>query len=90
MGSGLESQPGIIAVDIGGGGCELHGTGNHQPRWAVNMVKNVVEVYDATFTEVRSFGDATLGADFAPFGVRDINGLVYVTFASISGNGGGA
>src|SRR5580704_10059951 len=44
---------------------------------------------DGTFSLVTSFTDTTLPAGFAPFGIRHINGLVYVTFASVSGGNGG-
>jgi uncharacterized protein (TIGR03118 family) len=46
-------------------------------------------MYDATFTWVGSFTDSSLPKGFAPFGVQDINGLVYVAFASTTGGSGG-
>jgi uncharacterized protein (TIGR03118 family) len=46
-------------------------------------------MYDANFTFVKSFTDTTLPAGFAPFGIADIGGLVYVTFASTTGGSGG-
>jgi uncharacterized protein (TIGR03118 family) len=48
-----------------------------------------VDVYDGTFSLKTSFTDSTLPAGFAPFGIQDINGQVYVTFASSSGAAGG-
>ncbi len=42
-----------------------------------------------TFNLVTSFTDSTLPAGFAPFGIQDIGGLVYVTFASATGASGG-
>jgi uncharacterized protein (TIGR03118 family) len=38
---------------------------------------------------VKSFTDSTLPAGFAPFGIRDINGIVYVAFADVAGGPGG-
>jgi len=38
---------------------------------------------------VTSITDAAVPAGFAPFGIRDINGLVYVTFANVKGGNGG-
>jgi len=57
--------------------------------YAADMANNKVDVFDATFTLLKSFTDATLPAGFAPFGIQDINGLVYVTFASTTGGTGG-
>jgi len=48
-----------------------------------------VDVYDANFNFVKSFTDSSLPAGFAPFGISDINGLLYVTFADVSGGSGG-
>ena len=57
--------------------------------YAADIANNQVEIFDANFNFVRAFTDTTLPAGFAPFGVRDINGIVYVTFASVSGGKGG-
>jgi uncharacterized protein (TIGR03118 family) len=48
-----------------------------------------VDIYNATFQYVSSFTDATLPTGFAPFGIQDINGIVYVAFASTTGATGG-
>ncbi|MFZ0863904.1 MAG: TIGR03118 family protein [Candidatus Sulfotelmatobacter sp.] len=57
--------------------------------FAADMANNKVDMYDGNFNLVKSFTDPSLPADFAPFGVQDINGLVYVAFASASGASGG-
>jgi uncharacterized protein (TIGR03118 family) len=57
--------------------------------YAADIANNQVEIFDANFNFVKAFTDSTLPAGFAPFGVRDINGIVYVTFASVSGGKGG-
>ncbi len=57
--------------------------------YAADVANNKVDVFDASFTLLKSFTDATLPAGFAPFGIQDINGLVYVTFASTTGGTGG-
>jgi uncharacterized protein (TIGR03118 family) len=57
--------------------------------FAADVVNNKVDVYDGTFTWVTSFTDTTLPAGFTPFGIQDINGVVYVAFASATGGGGG-
>ena len=40
-----------------------------------------VEVFDSHFNLVNSFTDPTIPAGFAPFGIHNINGDLYVTFA---------
>ena len=57
--------------------------------YAVDMANNKVDIYNAKFEHVKSFTDPTLPADFAPFGIQDIDGVVYVTFASTTGGSGG-
>jgi uncharacterized protein (TIGR03118 family) len=57
--------------------------------YAADQANGKVDVYDANFTFVKSFTDTTLPAGFAPFGIADIGGLVYVTFASTTGGSGG-
>jgi uncharacterized protein (TIGR03118 family) len=54
--------------------------------YTTNFRNGVVEMYDATFAFVRAFTDPTITPDastpgFAPFGIRNINGQLYVTFA---------
>ena len=57
--------------------------------YAADLANSRVEIFDAGFNFVKAFTDPTLPTDFAPFGVRDINGIVYVMFASVSGASGG-
>jgi uncharacterized protein (TIGR03118 family) len=65
--------------------------GNHL--FAADMANGKVDVYDGTFTPVvlpaSAFADASLPAGFVPFGIQDINGLVYVAFADAAGGSGG-
>ena len=49
--------------------------------YATNFHDGVVEMYDSTFAFVKSFTDPTLPPGYAPFGVRNIDGNLYVTFA---------
>ena len=49
--------------------------------YATNFHDGVVEMYDASFTLVKSFTDPTLPPGYAPFGIRNIDGNLYVTFA---------
>jgi len=54
--------------------------------YATNFRDGVVEMYDAQFHFVGFFTDPNItpdapGSGFAPFGIQNINGLLYVTFA---------
>ena len=49
--------------------------------YAADIANNKVDVYDTNFNLVTSFTDSTLPAGNAPFGIQDINGLLYVSFA---------
>jgi uncharacterized protein (TIGR03118 family) len=57
--------------------------------YATDLANNVVDVYDGSFNLVNSFTDSTLPPGYAPFGIQDINGLVYVAFALVSEAPGG-
>jgi len=50
---------------------------------------NRVDMYDGSFNLVKSFTDSTIPAGFAPFGVQNIGGKLYVSYASTSGGTGG-
>ena len=84
----------IIAVNNSGTGAVYTGlaiTSNASGNFlfAADTANNKVDMYDGNFNLVTSFTDATLPAGFAPFGIQDLNGLVYVAFASSSGGSGG-
>lgn len=64
-----------------------HSSGNYL--YAADNWNNKVDVYDGNFNLVTSFTDTSLPAGFAPFGIQDINGLVYVAFASTTVEAGG-
>jgi uncharacterized protein (TIGR03118 family) len=57
--------------------------------YAADMFNNEVDVYDGNFSLVTSITDSAVPAGFAPFGIRDINGLVYVLYAAVNGGPGG-
>ena len=57
--------------------------------FAADNANNKVDMYDASFHWTGSFTDSTVPAGFAPFGIQDIGGLLFVTFASQSGKSGG-
>ncbi|HTK05924.1 MAG TPA: TIGR03118 family protein [Ktedonobacteraceae bacterium] len=49
--------------------------------FAANFFAGRVEVFDKKFHLKKSFTDENLPAGYAPFGIRNIRGLLYVTFA---------
>jgi uncharacterized protein (TIGR03118 family) len=57
--------------------------------FAADAANNKVDIYNGTFGLVSSFTDSTIPKGFAPFGIQDINGQVYVSYAATSGGGGG-
>ena len=57
--------------------------------YAADFAHDKVDVYDGSFNLVTSFTDSTLPSGYAPFGIQDIGGLVYVTFAQTNGGPGG-
>ena len=57
--------------------------------YAADVANNKVDVYDGKFKFVKSFTDTSLPAGFAPSGIQDINGQVYVAFAATNGGSGG-
>ncbi|MGD0507327.1 MAG: TIGR03118 family protein [Terriglobales bacterium] len=57
--------------------------------YAANLAKNLVEVYDGSFNLVNTFTDPALPAGYVPFGIQDMNGLVYVAFAQADEAPGG-
>ncbi len=57
--------------------------------FAADNANNKVDIFDGNFKLVTSFTDPTVPAGFAPFGIQDFGGLLYVSFASSSGASGG-
>lgn len=49
--------------------------------YATNFRHNSVDVFDTGFNLVRSFTDSTMAAGYAPFGIANIGGQLYVSFA---------
>jgi uncharacterized protein (TIGR03118 family) len=49
--------------------------------YVTNFSDGTVEVYDTGFKLVNSFTDRRIPRGFAPFGIENINGVLFVTFA---------
>jgi uncharacterized protein (TIGR03118 family) len=56
---------------------------------AADNANNKVDIYDTNFHLVKSFTDSTVPAGFAPYGIQDFGGLVYVSFAGPGSTPGG-
>ncbi len=59
-----------------------NGTGNHL--YATNFHAGTIDVFDASFAQVTlsgNFTDPNLPAGFAPFGIQNIGGILFVTYA---------
>ncbi len=76
----------VIAVDNSGAGAVYKGlatgsTAKGNFIYATNFHAGTVEMYDKNFKLVSSFTDTTVDPNFAPFGIQNIGGKLYVTFA---------
>jgi uncharacterized protein (TIGR03118 family) len=82
----------IIAVNNPGAvytGLAITSNASGNMLFAADAANNKIDMYDGNFNLVSSFTDPTVPAGFAPFGIQDIGGLVFVSFASQSGGTGG-
>ena len=90
--SGFDPSTTLIAVRQAGASytglaITSHTSGNSL--FAADNANNKVDIYDANFNLVKSFTDSTIPPGFAPFGIQEIAGQVYVTYASTTGGTGG-
>jgi uncharacterized protein (TIGR03118 family) len=82
----------IVAVTIPGAvytGLAVTGNASGNFLFAADVANNKVDMFDGTFNLVTSFTDTTIPVGFAPFGIQDFGGLLYISFASTSGAAGG-
>ena len=78
----------ILAVDNshGGAGAVYKGlaigsSGGADFLYAANFRSGQVEMYNSTFSLVKSFTDPGVAKGYAPFNVQNLNGTLYVTYA---------
>ena len=57
--------------------------------YAADNTNNKIDMFDGSFTLVKSFGDPNIPSTFSVFGIQDINGSVYVTYAVPNVGAGG-
>ena len=88
----LDGTHAIIAVDNGTNngsksaiykGATLGVANGHNFLYATNFHTGQVETYNENFHQVNpnAFADRNLPAGYAPFGIRNINGQIFVTYA---------
>ena len=58
--------------------------------YATDFRNNAVDVFDTQFAYVGSFKDPSVPAGFAPFGIQNVAGKLFVAFARTGAPGGGA
>jgi uncharacterized protein (TIGR03118 family) len=62
-------------------GLALAANGNARFLFVANFGKNAVDVFDSTYTYVKSFTDSSVAAGYAPFGIAAVGAQLYVTYA---------
>ena len=83
----LDPTNAIVAVKGKGDnvykGATLGVAGGHNFLFVTNFHSGRVETYDENFHEINphGFGDPNLPRGFAPFGIRNFNGEIFVTYA---------
>jgi len=90
---GLNANQATIAVDNSANkalytGLAITSNASGNFLYAADATNNHVDMFDGNFNLVKSFGDPSIPSNFSVFGIQDINGLVYVTYA-IPGVGSG-
>jgi len=71
-------------------GLALAATNTGDRLYATNFGKGVVEVYDTDFNQLTvagGFADADIPSNFSPFGIQNIDGNLFVTYAEPDGSG---
>src|SRR5262249_54563646 len=75
----------VIAVNSGSSavykGLAIASSSAGDRLYATNFKAGVVEIYDTNFKLVSTFTDPKVDPNFAPFGIQNINGEIFVTFA---------
>src|SRR2546425_6315869 len=87
--SGFRGVPVVLAVDNSASGAVYKGLAIDNPPagnflYATNFHAGTIDVFDSHFNPVHIPGavtDRTLPAGYAPFGIQNIGGTIYVTYA---------
>jgi len=91
---GLNANETTIAVDNSANKASYTGlaiTSNASGNflYAADNANNHVDMFDGNYNLVKSFGDPAVPSTLSVFGIQDINGLVYVTYAVPNVGAGG-
>jgi uncharacterized protein (TIGR03118 family) len=86
---GVNRTNAIVAADSSASGAiykglALAGTGNGFQLYATDFHNGKIDVFDSAFHPVTApggFTDPTIPRNFAPFGIQNLNGNIYVTYA---------
>jgi uncharacterized protein (TIGR03118 family) len=90
--SSFDPSTALIAVTTSGAsytGLAITSKSSGNSLFAADNANNKVDIYDGNFNLTGSFTDATIPSGFSVFGIQDIGGQLYVSFASTSGGTGG-
>ena len=90
--SDFEPSTTLIAVTTAGAsytGLAITSKSTGNSLFAADNANNKVDIYDGNFNLTGSFTDATIPSGFSVFGIQDIGGQLYVSFASTTGGPGG-
>ncbi len=87
--SGFRGVPVVVAVDNSASGAVYKGLAIDNPLagnflYATNFHAGTVDVFDSHFNPVHipgAFADPTLPVGYAPFGIQNLGGVIYVTYA---------
>lgn len=91
----VDATNAVIAIDNSASfalytGLTFAPNGTHPLIYAADAVNNKIDVYNGSFHKVKSFGDPNAPAGLGVYGVQNINGQIYVTYASPVPFSGGA
>jgi uncharacterized protein (TIGR03118 family) len=83
---GVSVTSAVIAKDNSASGAVYKGlaianTSKGNFLYVTNFHAGVVEIYDKDFNQVNTFTDPNVDLNFAPFGIQNIGGQLFVTFA---------
>ena len=94
---GVDPTHAIVAVDRSGIGASYtalaiatNEKGENFIYAADNSANQEIDMFDSNFNFVMSFGDPKLPKKFAPYGMREINGKLWVTFTPLNKGQDGA
>jgi uncharacterized protein (TIGR03118 family) len=70
-------------------GLAISNNASNNHLYAADFANNTVDVYDGSFNLVMQLTAPAVPAGFVPFGIQDINGLVFVAYAEANETKGG-